>query len=55
MTLPRGLLEPDISAMGTAPVPFEAVMVTLTKPEHIQLVTDVAYWRTHSSSLGQFR
>ncbi len=46
MTLPPGLLEPDISAVGTAPVPVEATTVTLTKPEHIQLVTDVAYWRT---------
>jgi hypothetical protein len=46
MTLPRGLLEPDISAVGTAPVPFEAATVTLTRPEHIQLFTDVAYWRT---------
>ena len=44
MTLPRGLLEPDIGAVGAAPVPFEAATVTLSKPEHIQLVMDVAYW-----------
>ena len=45
MTLPRGLLEADISAVGIAPAPFEAATVTLTKTEHIQLVMDVAYWR----------
>ena len=28
------------------PVPFAAVMVTLTKQEHIQLVMDATYWRT---------
>ena len=45
MTLLQGLLGPDINAaVGAAPI--AAATVTLTKQEHIQLVMDVAYWRT---------
>lgn len=46
MTLPQGLLEPDVNAAGIAPAAFAAATVTLTKQEHVQLVMDVAYWRT---------
>ena len=45
MTLPQGLLGPDINAAVGA-VPFATATVILTKQEHIQLVMDVAYWRT---------
>lgn len=46
MTLPQGLLEPDVNAAGIAAAAFAAATVTLTKQEHVQLVMDVAYWRT---------
>jgi len=45
MTLAQGLPGPDINAaVGAAP--FAAATVILTKQEHIELVMDVAYWRT---------
>jgi hypothetical protein len=44
MTLPQGVLEPDVSAAGIAPATLAAASVTLTRQEHVQLVMDVAYW-----------
>jgi len=43
MTLPQGLLEPDINAaVGTAP--FAAATVNLSRLEHGDLVREAAYW-----------
>ena len=46
MSLPHVRSEPRPALEDAQPVPFAAVMVTLTKREHIQLVMDVSYWRT---------
>jgi hypothetical protein len=45
MTLPQGVLEPDVNAAGIARAALAAATVTLTRQEHVQLVMDVAYWR----------
>lgn len=43
MTLPQGLLEPDINAaVGTTP--FAAAAVNLSRLEHGELVREAAYW-----------
>jgi transposase len=46
MSLPQGLSESRPSPVDAQPSPFAAVTVTLTKQEHIRLVTDANYWRT---------
>jgi transposase len=46
MSLSQGPWEPHPAPEDAQPVPFAVVTVTLTKQEHIQLITDVNYWRT---------
>jgi transposase len=46
MSLLQGTSGPRAALEGAQPVPFAAVMVTLTKQEHIRLLTEVSYWRT---------
>ena len=38
--------EADVDTIVVKPVPFATVYVTLTKQEHIELVTQAAYWKS---------
>jgi transposase len=46
MSLSPGLSQSLALRRDAQPVPFAAVMVTLTKQEHIQLVMDATYWHS---------
>ena len=47
--------EADVDTIVVKPVPFATVYVTLTKQEHIELVTQAAYWKSchHRAILRQ--